>query len=332
MKRKIFYPFINGNAGDSVYINRLTKSLNPKIFDYSIKNYSYFDIYIKNLKQSNINDFDLIHTIDETGDNFYKKNKPFVVTCLHSPFDNYYYKYCSIKQKLFYKFFLYNAMRKSFVKANKIIAISEYTKKSIQKTFGPLDIQVIYNGIDTDKYKPKRNESHKGKIRLLFVGNLIKRKGADLLPRIIEKLNDRFELYYTSGLRTKNQFNQKRMYPLGKLSEAKLIEEYQKCHIFLFPSRLEGFGYSVAEAMACGKPVITTNCSSLPELIINKKGGFLCERDNINDFVNKIQFLSLNKYVTNKMGLFNRKRIMQKFNIKNMEKKYEKLYDGLLAS
>ena len=82
----------------------------------------------------------------------------------------------------------------------------------------------------------------------------------------MEKLDDSFELYYTSGFRTAKVFNQTRMVPLGRLNEKELINEYQKCDILLFPSRLEGFGYSVAEAMACGKPVITTNKFIRPPL------------------------------------------------------------------
>lgn len=60
---------------------------------------------------------------------------------------------------------------------------------------------------------------------------------------------------------------------------------YNFCDILLLPSCREGFGYAVAEAMACGKPVICTNSSSLPELVMEGKGGFLCEQDNIEDFV-----------------------------------------------
>ena len=330
MKKKIYFPFINGLAGGDVYFDLLAKSLDTSLYTYKIEKFSYFEILLRELKIHHPSKCDLVHTTDETGSNFFIKNKPFVVTCLHSPLDNYYYKYCSTKQKLFYKFYLYRAMKKSFSKANKIIAISEYTKKSIEKTFAHLDVKVIYNGIDINKFKPKSNNRHDGKIRLFFVGNLIKRKGADLLPLIIERLNKNFELYYTSGLRSKKTFKQELMFSLGKLDEKELIKEYQKCDILLFPSRLEGFGYAVAEAMACGKPIVTTNCSSLPELVINNKGGFLCEIDNVNNFVEKIKTLSENKYLMKKMGQFNRRRIVEKFNLKKMGKEYKQLYDELL--
>ncbi|QKQ28197.1 glycosyltransferase [Candidatus Reidiella endopervernicosa] len=48
-----------------------------------------------------------------------------------------------------------------------------------------------------------------------------------------------------------------------------------KCDALLFPSRLEGFGYAPAEAMSCGKPVITSNISSLRKLLLIIKQAFV---------------------------------------------------------
>lgn len=73
------------------------------------------------------------------------------------------------------------------------------------------------------------------------------------------------------------------------------MKNWWKCIIFvisfyLLLSRLEGFGYAVAEAMACEKPVVCTNGSLLPELVVDQKSGFLCEQDNVSDFVKKLGF------------------------------------------
>lgn len=330
MTKYISFPFIRGYAGGDVYFSRLIQTLEKYHYGCRQEGYTYLEIFLRKIIKKKLPEINLIHTTDETGDVFFTDNIPFLVTCLHSPFDDYYQKYCSIQQKLFYRLYLFLAMRKSLSKANKIIAISEYTKKSIQQTFGKNhDVTVIYPGVDTNKFKPKINNRNDGKTRLLFVGNLIRRKGADLLPRIMKELDDSFELYYTSGYRTNKVYKQNRMFPLGRLSENELIGEYQKCDILLFPSRLEGFGYAVAEAMSCGKPVITTNCSSLPELIINHKGGFLCEIDNVNNFVEQIMTLSENKNLIKKMGQFNRRRVMEKFNLKRMGKEYKQLYDEI---
>jgi glycosyltransferase involved in cell wall biosynthesis len=109
-----------------------------------------------------------------------------------------------------------------------------------------------------------------------------------------------------------------------------MVKVYNACDIFLTPSRLEGFGLSVAEAMACGKPVVATNCSSLPELVEDNKGGFLCRVDNLNDFSEKIRYLGENEEERRNMGVFNRERVNQLFTIEKMVNNYIRLYRSLL--
>ena len=57
-------------------------------------------------------------------------------------------------KKIYYKFILKESILNSLKSADKIIAVSRYTKESIIKTFGSFPIEVIYNGIDTNKFKP----------------------------------------------------------------------------------------------------------------------------------------------------------------------------------
>ena len=106
--------------------------------------------------------------------------------------------------------------------------------------------------------------------------------------------------------------------------------QYNDCDIFLSPSRLESFGLSVAEAMACGKPVVTTNYSSLPELVIDGKGGFLCKMDDIKEFAEKIKYLAKDEYLMKRMGKFNRKKVLNDFSSEKMGKNYIKIYKSLI--
>lgn len=53
-----------------------------------------------------------------------------------------------------------------------------------------------------------------------------------------------------------------------------ICKEYNACDVLLHPSQTEGFGLTIIEAQACGKPVIIQNCQSMPELIIEGKTGF----------------------------------------------------------
>ena len=97
------------------------------------------------------------------------------------------------------------------------------------------------------------------------------------------------------------------------------------CDILLIPSWLEGMSLSTLEAMACAKPVVAFDCSSFPELIIDGKGGFLPEKDDVNGLVEPIKYLAEDRSVQEKMGQFNREWIFDRFTLPEMEKKYRSL-------
>ncbi|MCX8015054.1 MAG: glycosyltransferase, partial [candidate division WOR-3 bacterium] len=73
-----------------------------------------------------------------------------------------------------------------------------------------------------------------------------------------------------------------------------------------------------------------TNCSSLPEIVTNGENGFLCEMDNVADFVDKIRFLADNPKMREEMGIRNRQKIVEKFNLEKMGKEYNELYKKVL--
>lgn len=330
---KILYPLIRGGAGGDVYFQRLAYSINNLGHESTLEFYPRVLEFVPFLVSSlfrNRSQYDVIHSNVECGFAFKTKSKPLVVTAHHMVFNLTYQKYTSPAQKLYHKL-LFVYTKKSLSIAASVVAVSESTREEIERVFGIKDIQVIYNGIDTNTFKPiKVKDPYPDKIKLLFVGNLTKRKGADLLPEIMQRLDDRFILFYTSGLRTKKIFSDKRMVPLGRLNLAELVNMYNLCDIVIVPSRLEGFGYSAAEAMACEKPVIATDCSSLPELVVDEEGGFLCEMDNAEEFRQKIEMLAQEEDLRRQMGQHNRERVLAEFDLSSMGEKYHALYEKLV--
>lgn len=91
---------------------------------------------------------------------------------------------------------------------------------------------------------------------------------------IMNELGEQYELYYTATP-PKNLTipKNKKQLPYQKTA-FDLVQTYNSMDSLIFPSRLEGFGLVVAEAMACGLPVIATNSSALPELIEHKRKCF----------------------------------------------------------
>ena len=331
---------IKGGSGSDVYYKLLKQGLDkytdiksdlifiPHIFE---KVFFLIPLYLK-YKKIDFDKYDIIHTNAEFGWWFRRKSKKLIIVIHNFIFDKEFQKYNSIFQKMFYYFWVKPNLKKSLLVANKIIAVSNYTKDNTARYFKlKKNIEVIYNGIDTDLFKALNLKKDSKKTKILFVGNLIKRKGIDLLPKIMEKLGDDYELYFTSGLRIDKipaYLKGKNMIPLGKMNHEQLVIEYNKCDILLLPSRLEGFGYSAVEAMACGKPVVATRYSSLKEVIKDRENGYLCKINNVDDFVEKIKIVK--KRLNDGENFLNsRDYVKNNFSLEVMVDRYSRFYKSL---
>ena len=172
--------------------------------------------------------------------------------------------------------------------ADKIIADSNSTKKDLMNYFNIPEekIRVILLAAD-EKFKPLNNEETK-EVRqkynlkfpfILYVGILEPRKNIPTLIDAFYKLkkkNSPTKLViagkkgwkYKEIFETINKLNlQKDVIFTGYVPDEDLPALYNAADLFVFPSLYEGFGLPPLEAMACGCPVITSNTSSLPEVI-----------------------------------------------------------------
>jgi glycosyltransferase involved in cell wall biosynthesis len=197
---------------------------------------------------------------------------------------------------------------------------------------GPVD--VIYNGVDTGHFTPNPAKGiNQKKVRVFFSGNLTRRKGAHWLPEIAKLLNHDIKIYYTQGLRTRNALPPRpNLKPVGPVPYAQMPERYRQMDILLMPTVREGLSLAVLEAMACGLPVVASNCSSLPEQIDEGKGGFLCPVGDVQAFAEKINLLADSRKLRIEMGNYNRSIVEELFSIDKMIAGYEKLFEELLNS
>jgi len=75
---------------------------------------------------------------------------------------------------------------------------------------------------------------------------------------------------------------------LGNLSADKMIEQYLKCNVFLSPSTIENSSNSIAEAMICGTPVVSSNVGGCSTMVNNGNTGILYDLEDTNILVNAI--------------------------------------------
>jgi alpha-1,3-rhamnosyl/mannosyltransferase len=171
-------------------------------------------------------------------------------------------------------------------RADGIIAVSEATRDDAVRILKlpPERFRVIHHGVADVYFQVKPEDAERARSRLglkrpyvLFVGSIEPRKNVDLLLNAFEKLpldmRMEFELVLAGPpgwaqsetlARLRNPVAGVRY--LGYVAEQNLPGLFAGASAFVYPSLYEGFGFPVAQAMAAGAPVITSNVSSLPEI------------------------------------------------------------------
>lgn len=171
--------------------------------------------------------------------------------------------------------------------ADVLFSVSEFSKQDIARHYGiePARIRVTYNGVDTQRFHPADPHgadprlaalglTHRG--YLLTVGRLEPRKNHETLIRAYARLpadtprlvivgqrdfsyDGIFECIRAHGLQDRVQL-------LEQVGDDALPVLMRHARLFAYPAFAEGFGMPVAEALASGVPVITSNTTSLPEV------------------------------------------------------------------
>ncbi|WP_341327615.1 glycosyltransferase family 4 protein [Methylotuvimicrobium sp. KM2] len=285
----VWFPTIKAGTGSDMFTLRLVDALNRRSIRAEITwlphraEYAPYTVPIPKPPSWAT----VVHINSWLHDRFIPNHLPLVVTlhsCVHDPA---FEPYKSFLQKQYHRFWIKRLEANAIEKAAAVTAVSHYTAQQAAKVFGRQGIIPLYNWIDIDSFQPDPRETPNTPFRLLFVGNLSRRKGADLLPVIMQRLGPNFELHYTGtaqelGAQDQSSHN---LIPLGRLtSPAELIKNYQQCDALLFPTRLEGLSLSALEAQACGLPIISSNATSMPEIVKDRLTGRLCPIDDTEAF------------------------------------------------
>lgn len=116
----------------------------------------------------------------------------------------------------------------------------------------------------------------------------------------------------------------------GYVPEDEKVLYYNLADMLLFPSSLEGFGLTVAEAMSCELPVVASHRGSLPELVIDGEGGFLCDPARPESFVRKVLLLLSDPMLRRKLGSANRQRVDRLFRWDRCAAATSRVYEEVL--
>ncbi|HEX6974380.1 MAG TPA: glycosyltransferase family 1 protein [Vicinamibacterales bacterium] len=175
-------------------------------------------------------------------------------------------------------------------RSDRVLTVSEASKRDILRYFRvpPAKIDVIYNAID-ERFGETPPSEEIARVReryqlndpfVLYAGNIKPHKN---LERLIESfhtlrrggfenvklliIGDEISKYATLRRAVHKYKLHKHVRFFGFVSDQTLAALYRLAAVFVFPSLYEGFGLPPLEAMASGTPVITSNVSSLPEVV-----------------------------------------------------------------
>jgi glycosyltransferase involved in cell wall biosynthesis len=219
----------------------------------------------------------------------------------------------------------------------------------------------IPQGVDTNKFTPV-TEQRKAELRstldvpasqkiVTFVGAIIERKGIDVLLDAWVRINaqlkdatlllvgpDTFDAFegpdvlrpledFVKRMKAKVNANHLDARFIGKSNTVSLY--LKTSDVFVLPSRFEGFGNVVIEAMSCGIPVVVTEMGGLAQDLINdgKEGFIVRDKESLAE---KLLYLLTHDQLRADMGRAARERALKRFDLKEICDKYIALYNGTL--
>lgn len=224
---------------------------------------------------------------------------------------------------------------------NKIIAISEAVKEQIiARGISKEKIAKINNGINLDKFQEAKDRVYESK-KEIIIGNvsrlLPEEKGQDILIKAISLLKKKYpniKCLFAGEAAPNSPLILDELKQLCEELEVgdniifcgnvKEVSEFlNSLDIFVLPSRYEGFGIALVEAMYKGIPCIASNIDGPKEIIKDNKYGLLFESNNYEDLAEKIDYRINNMKIRSKEI---KAYVEDNFNIVNMVKKLLQLY------
>ena len=240
--------------------------------------------------------------------------------------------------------------RKTCKKANKLIAVSRYVAESIIKEYHlqSNEVVVIPNAVNTDLFNPEVDDTKAKELfflntqkTILFVGRLEYNKGIfhlidafSMLKKDIPEAKlvivgeGKLKNWILSFIDARNLRNSVKI--LGGVESEYLPGIYAASDLFVLPSIMEGFGIVLLEAMATGKPCVTTMAGGIEDVVIDGKTGIIVPPADTVSLYHAMKTILVNDDLAKKLGMAGRKRVKENFTWDIVAKRTLEVYKEML--
>jgi len=231
--------------------------------------------------------------------------------------------------------------------SDRVVVGSEFGRRQLRDELGARTdhVSVVPYGVDPRfAPRPRREDLQAryglaGRRVVLYFGGLKPRKNLGLLLEVWRALAPRHPdatLLVAGGgpllgelkARAARLGFEGRAVFTGYVAEAEKADHFNLGDLFFFPSAMEGFGLTVAEAMSSGLPVVTSDRGSIPELV--GEGGFVCDPATPGPFIEKLSLLLGDHPLGEKLGRANRERVERLFRWERCVEGTRRIYEQAL--
>jgi glycosyltransferase involved in cell wall biosynthesis len=246
-----------------------------------------------------------------------RQRMPLVLTALNTHIDNVAdvlaeeHRRLGIRSSGFVHPGMRKRVRSEVERAWRIRAVSEASRQSfIERGAAPEKVEVILPAVDLDYFRPTRQRDHV--FRVLAVLTIDSRKGAYYLLRAFERAaipNSELVIIGATGDRWSSRLLQSYTSRLSnvRLQRADVLKDpieatYGQASVLVHPAIEDGFALAVAQALACGKPVITTRQTGASQLVQDGRNGYVLESRDVDGIVERLRELAQDESLLNQLS------------------------------
>ncbi|MDB2462801.1 glycosyltransferase family 4 protein [Algibacter sp.] len=322
-----------------------------KVISIPRKGYKFFGWYLERKHIEKVinneiqtNKIDVIEAPDWTGITAFMKFSIPLIIRLHGS-DTYFCNLEGRKQKKKNYFFEKRALNQ----ADKIVSVSEFTAKLTKRLFSlSCNIEIIYNGIDTEVFKPNHGKISDNQI--LYFGTLIRKKGVLELANIFNKVIEISEhanliligkdvIDVIENRSTLKIFNElltdkakSRIVHLKEVPYKEIKNYIAKAKVVVLPSFAEAFPMTWLEALSMEKALVASNIGWAKELMLDGETGFLVNPINHDEYSEKIVELLNDEEKNKRFGENGRTHVVSNFSTAIILKRNLNLYKSLKSN